>query len=78
MRLRGTIHRSITVRGRAMPLTVERRAIEGRAVKCPPAPQASHRPALRACHGPLASEVAAVLRQRPMRFPGEWYRVGEG
>ena len=74
---RGTIHRTINVRGRAKALTVERRAIEAKTLERPVAPISRPVAAPVEFLGPLAVEVRSALRERPMRFPAMWFRGGE-
>lgn len=74
---RGTVRKSITVKGRARCVMVERRSIEAKAQERPPEPISKPVAASAEFLGPLAGEVAAALRERPMRFPGDWYRGGE-
>jgi hypothetical protein len=74
---RGTVHRSITVKGKSRRVMVERRPIEAKAPEAPPAPISAPVAARVEYLGPLAGEVAAALRERPIRFPWDWYRGGE-
>jgi hypothetical protein len=80
--MRGTVHQAITIRGKARSVMVERREIGARLAQDGREEVSGYvgtpQPSSPVCDRPIAREVAHALSGAPIRFPGEWFRGGEG